>query len=142
MANLSPLSIVGKTSNIRWDRDGTGNYWSDYKGYDLDGNGRGDVAFRIQNLFEHLEGNRPRLRLYFFSPVADALAAAEHSFPLIRGSREFDHYPLMKAAELGFGITETLDRDRNGERGAAAWAGVPASMLVIAAAVMWKGRRR
>jgi nitrous oxidase accessory protein len=83
VANLSPISIVGKASNIRWDRDGAGNYWSDYKGYDLDANGVGDVAFRIQNLFEHLEGKRPRLGIYFFSPASQALAAGEQSFPVI-----------------------------------------------------------
>ena len=138
VANLSPISIVGRTSNIRWDRDGIGNYWSDYKGYDLDGNGIGDVPFRIQNLFEHLEGNRPRLQIYFFSPASQALAAAEQSFPVIEGSHEFDRYPMMKPVQLQMKMPETL----NARRGSAAWAGVPASMFVIAALVMWGGRKR
>jgi nitrous oxidase accessory protein len=138
LANLSPISIVGKTSNIRWERDGTGNYWSDYKGYDLDGNGVGDVPFRIQNLFEHLEGSRPRLRIYFFSPASEALAAAEQSFPVIEGSREFDHYPLMKPVDIQMRIPEDL----NARRGSVALAGIPASMFVIAALVIWRGRKR
>ncbi len=138
VANLSPIRIIGKTSNIRWDRDGTGNYWSDYKGYDLDGNGIGDVPFRIQNLFEHLEGNRPRLRIYFFSPAAQALAAAEQSFPVIEGSHEFDRYPLMKPVGVQMEIPEGLKV----QHGSAAWAGVPASMFLIAAWIMWRGRKR
>jgi nitrous oxidase accessory protein len=138
VANLSPIITVGKTSNIRWDRDGTGNYWSEYKGYDLDGDGIGDVAFRIQNLFEHLEGGRPRLRIYFFSPASQALAAAEQSFPVIEGSHEFDHYPLMKPVDFRMKIPESINVCGR----SAAWAGVPASMFVIAAVVMWKGRKR
>jgi nitrous oxidase accessory protein len=138
LANLSPIRIIGKTSNIRWDRDGTGNYWSDHTGYDLDGNGIGDVPFRIQNLFEHLEGNRPRLQIYFFSPTSQALAAAEQSFPIIEGSHEFDHYPLMKPVDLQIKIPASSDA----RRGSAALAGIPASMFVIAAIVMWRGRKR
>jgi nitrous oxidase accessory protein len=138
VANLSPISIVGRTSNIRWDRSGAGNYWSEYKGYDLDGNGIGDVPFRIQNLFEHLETSRPRLRIYFFSPVSQALAAAEQSFPVIEGSHEFDHYPLMKPVDFQMKIPEIL----NVHRGSATWAAVPASMFVIASVIMWRGRKR
>ena len=138
VANLSPIRIIGKTSNIRWDRDGTGNYWSDYKGYDLDENGTGDVPFRIQNLFEYLEGNRPRLRIYFFSPASQALAAAEQSFPVIEGSHEFDRYPLMKPVVVQMKIPVGL----NARRGSAALAVVPASMFLIAAVVMWRGRKR
>jgi nitrous oxidase accessory protein len=138
VANLSPISIVGKTSNIQWDREGTGNYWSDYKGYDLDGHGIGDVPFRIQNLFEHLEGNRPRLRIYFFSPASQALAAAEQSFPVFEGSREFDRYPLMKPVDIQMQVPEDL----NAPRGSPAWAAIPGSMFVAAALVMWRGRKR
>jgi nitrous oxidase accessory protein len=137
VVNLSPIGIIGKASNIRWDRDGTGNYWSDYKGYDLDGTGVGDVAFRIQNLFEHLEGKRPRLGIYLFSPASQALAAGEQSFPVIEGSHEFDRYPLMKPVDLQVKIPGLP----NG-RASTAWAGVPASLLVIAVFVMWSGRRR
>ncbi|HEV2667694.1 MAG TPA: nitrous oxide reductase family maturation protein NosD, partial [Blastocatellia bacterium] len=94
--NLSPLLLVGKRSDTRWQEGGRGNYWSDYRGYDLDGDGVGDVAHKVQNVFEYLEGNYPRLRLYLSSPAAQALAAAENSFPIIKGSSEKDGAPLMK----------------------------------------------
>jgi nitrous oxidase accessory protein len=74
--------LVGKFTNTRWQQ----NYWSEYAGYDLDANGTGDVAHKIQNVFEYLEGNYPRLRLYFNSPAAQALATAERTFPIIKGS--------------------------------------------------------
>ena len=62
-------------------REGRGNFWSDYDGYDLNEDGRGDVPVKIQNVFEYLEGNHPRLRLFLDSPAARAMAVAEKTFP-------------------------------------------------------------
>ena len=94
--NLSPIKLIGKSTTTRW----TGNYWSEYNGYDLDGDGFGDVPFKIQNLFEHLESNYPRLRIYFDSPSAQVLALAEQSFPVFESTREIDAHPLMKPAAM------------------------------------------
>ena len=138
IANLSPIRVIGKSSNMRWDSQGIGNYWSEYNGYDLNGDGIGDVPFRIQNLFEHLEGNRPRLRLYFSSPASQALASAGQVFPIIEGSREFDQHPLMKPAGLQMKIPDVTSASRR----SASLVGVPASMFLVAAVLMWKGRKR
>jgi nitrous oxidase accessory protein len=104
--NLSPLWVIGRETSTQWNGKRQGNYWSDYSGYDLDGDGIGDVPFKIQNVFEHLEGNYPRLRLYLSSPAAQALALAEKVLPVIEGSREFDHYPLMKPVTLPIRMPE------------------------------------
>jgi nitrous oxidase accessory protein len=100
--NLSPLQIVGRKANTKWGELERGNYWSDYDGYDLDGDGVGDVAHKVQNVFEYLEGNYPRLRLYLSSPAAQALATAEKTFPILKGSSESDGAPLMKAVPLRY----------------------------------------
>ncbi|HUJ22764.1 MAG TPA: nitrous oxide reductase family maturation protein NosD [Bryobacteraceae bacterium] len=100
IANLSPIEVVGRTTETRWSEAGRGNYWSDYQGYDLDENGVGDVPFKIQNVFERMEGDYPRLRLYLFSPASQALAVSEKVVPLIRGSEEYDRFPLMKPVEM------------------------------------------
>lgn len=96
IGNLSPIKLIGKSTTTRW----SGNYWSEYSGYDLDGDGAGDVPFKIQNLFEHLESNYPRLRIYFASPSAQVLVMAEQSFPILEGAREFDPHPLMKPVTI------------------------------------------
>lgn len=94
--NLSPLQLVGKGSSTLWQSDEGGNYWSDYDGYDMDGNGLGDVPHKVHNIFEFLEGNYPRLRIYLSSPAAQSIVAAEKSFPILKGSNEFDAKPLMR----------------------------------------------
>jgi len=100
IGNLSPIAVIGRSSGSEWSRGGHGNYWSEYQGYDMDENGVGDVPFRLQNVFERMEGDYPRLRLYLFSPASQALALSEKLVPLIRGSEEYDRFPLMKPVDL------------------------------------------
>jgi nitrous oxidase accessory protein len=98
--NLNPLVLVGKRTDTRWSSNGKGNYWSSYDGYDLDGDGAGDVPMKIQNAFQYLEGRNTNVRLYLYSPVSQAVAAATTAFPIIDINQETDEHPLMKPVEL------------------------------------------
>ena len=104
--NLSPLRLIGRSTTTRWADEGRGNFWSDYDGYDLDGDGVGDVHHKVQNVFEYMEGNYPRLRIYLNSPAAQALAMAEKTFPVLKGSSERDPAPLIKAVDLKFAVDQ------------------------------------
>lgn len=59
------------------------NYWSDYAGYDLDHDGRGDVAYEVKRLSGDLTDAHPQLR-FFRGTVAmnliDAIAEAVPTF--------------------------------------------------------------
>lgn len=134
--NLSPTRIIGRDTDTRWNGLHAGNYWSDYEGYDLDENGIGDVPFRLENTFEHLESNYPRLRIYLFSPASQALAVSDKLFPVIEGSREFDRLPLMKAA-----VTATAHSPR-AARGYRRAAAAPLLMVAASVLVMFWGRIR
>ncbi|MCI0445964.1 nitrous oxide reductase family maturation protein NosD, partial [bacterium] len=90
--NLSPLQVIGRRTTTTWNK----NYWNDYDGYDLDEDGIGDVPHKVQNIFEYMEGNFPRLRLYLSSPAARSIAMAERLFPVVEGSDEIDSHPLIK----------------------------------------------
>jgi nitrous oxidase accessory protein len=94
--NLSPLSLVGRGGSVSWQSSGVGNYWSDYDGYDLDADSFGDVPHKIQNVFEYMVGNFPRLQIYLNSPAAQSIVMAEKSFPILKGSNEIDRRPLTR----------------------------------------------
>lgn len=102
IANISPLMMIGKSTSTAWSTDSVGNYWSDYAGYDVDGNGVGDIPHKLQNIFEYLESNYPRLRLFLDSPAAQSMVAAERSFPIIEGTNQFDRKPIMRRIEIDF----------------------------------------
>lgn len=100
IGNLNPLSLVGKQTETRWSEDGVGNYWSTYDGYDMDGDGIGDIPMKIQNVFQYMEGQNANLRLYLYSPASQALAAAAKAFPILDINSEEDCHPRMRPADL------------------------------------------
>ncbi len=136
--NLSPLQLIGKATTTHWNPNGRGNYWSDYEGYDLDGDGIGDVPHRIQNLFEYMEGNYPRLRIYLESPSAHALALAEKAFPIAQVSREVDRAPLLVPQPVRY----PFEPRRPDTLAAVVTSILSLAMLVSGLAVLWWGQRR
>lgn len=78
---------------VEWEK----NFWSALAGFDLDGNGVSDVPYRAEHLFEDLITHHPRLRLFVYSPVIQALNLAAHAFPVLRPQAIFtDSTPRMK----------------------------------------------
>jgi nitrous oxidase accessory protein len=101
--NRSPLFLVGKRTGTIWHENGVGNFWSGYDGYDLDVDGIGDVPYRIQNIFDYIEGKHSSLRLFLESPASQALAAATKTFPIFDISPERDEHPLMRPLQFSLG---------------------------------------
>jgi nitrous oxidase accessory protein len=128
VGNLATLHTVGR-ADADWTPEGTGNYYSDYTGYDVDGDGIGDRPHRLQDAFEYLEGSRPLLRLFLNSAAADALAAAEQSFPLVPSSEEEDAAPSMRPVS-GVKMTYQYEsRGRSSESAVLAGGSVLALLL-------------
>lgn len=71
------------------------NYWSEYKGYDLNKDGIGDIPFRPVKLFSFIiEQNRPALIL-MRSLFVDILNVAENIFPSLTPKTLMDSKPKM-----------------------------------------------
>ena len=79
-----------------WTVNGAGNYWSDYAGYDADGDGQGDMAYKSERLFENLMQQEPLLRLFIYSPASNAIDFASRAFPLVKPKPKLeDEQPYM-----------------------------------------------
>jgi len=81
--NVEQVALQGG-GNSAVQNDWHGNYWSDYAGFDADGDGRGDTPYRAERLFENLTDREPQLRALIYSPAAQAVEFAASTFPLVR----------------------------------------------------------
>lgn len=127
----------GARSDNTWQRAGRGNYWSDYVGVDLSGDGVGDAPYRAQQWFETLGDRVPELRFFWGSAAVAAVDFAARALPLFAPQVLLeDPRPLTRAE---------VPAPFRGGRPAPAFAA--ASLLVAAAgwAALWlvrPGHRR
>lgn len=79
-----------------WTSAGRGNYWSDYRGFDEDGDGVGDHPYQPRPPFAGRLDNRDTLRLFQYTPAQQAIDAATDMFPVYRYRAVIaDEGPLM-----------------------------------------------
>ncbi|MFG0274415.1 MAG: nitrous oxide reductase family maturation protein NosD [Phycisphaerales bacterium] len=80
---------------------GRGNFWSDYAGFDADGDGVGDIAHAPRSLFESLIAREPNLRLFVHSPAQQAIEFTARALPEFRPDPKFtDPAPLAAMPDL------------------------------------------
>ena len=96
VANLTPLSLVGRRTDTRFD----GNYWSDNHEPDLNGDGRTDRPYRLSSVFDHLRSNLTAADLFTQGVAAAALGAAERAFPVLDPVPVEDRAPLVRPPAL------------------------------------------
>lgn len=73
-----------------------GNYWGQYKGYDLDKDGIGDVPHRPVNLFALVTERIPAANMLLHSFLVNSLEVAERLFPSMIPEHLVDEKPLIK----------------------------------------------
>lgn len=68
----------GDAMEVAWD----GNHFDDYRGYDLNDDGVGDVAYELRDLGDDLVSRHPELALFRGSPTLGLVTAAGELIPL------------------------------------------------------------
>jgi nitrous oxidase accessory protein len=95
--NKNQMKYVG-ASDQEWSFEGRGNYWSDYTGWDADGDGVGDIQYRPITLIERLVWKYPLVKLLMNSPAAQSIRMAESQFPVFQAPSIVDSHPIMEPA--------------------------------------------
>ncbi len=80
-----------------WSFEGEGNFWSNYLGWDLNNDGRGDVAFEPNDSIEKIVWKYPEARVLLDSPAVVILRWMQGQFPILKPVGVKDSFPLMKS---------------------------------------------
>jgi len=104
IGNRTQVKYVA-TRPQEWSRDGRGNYWSDYLGWDLNADGIGDRPYEPIDGVDRLLWKYPAAKVLMHSPAVDTLHWVQTQFPVLRPQGVRDGHPLMKATKLAKGMS-------------------------------------
>jgi nitrous oxidase accessory protein len=103
---LTDNMFIGNEIQVKfvaaYDQAWDGNFWSDYLGWDRDGDGRGDEVYHSNTLVDSLLWKFPIAKLLLASPALQMLAMAERSFPVITVPKGVDSSPRMLPSTEGW----------------------------------------
>jgi nitrous oxidase accessory protein len=94
IGNREQVRYVGAKDET-WGAEG-GNHWSNYLGWDRDGDGRGDVPYEANDVVDRLIWRHPTARLLLASPAVQALRLVGQQFPVLRAPSVVDAKPRMQ----------------------------------------------
>ena len=82
-----------------WSKDGRGNYWSNYLGWDMNNDGIGDTIFEPNDGIDKLVWQYPEMKILMDSPAILILRWVQNQFPVLKPPGVKDSYPLMLKPE-------------------------------------------
>jgi len=85
------------SADQRWEGESGGNYWSDYLGWDQDGDGHGDRPYQVDSLVSGLLYQTPAAVLLLNSPTLEILSHLQRQLPALRVPTIIDLSPLISA---------------------------------------------
>ena len=77
-----------------------GNYWSNYAGWDANGDGVGDLPYEANDMVDRLTWKYPLVKLLLNSPAVHSLRLIARQFPLLRSTSIVDQQPRMQPLNL------------------------------------------
>ncbi|MEX0685546.1 MAG: nitrous oxide reductase family maturation protein NosD [Balneolales bacterium] len=98
--NFIDNSFDVSTNSRRTNSSFRQNYWSSYTGYDLTGDGFGDVPFHPVRLFSLLIERNENAMILMRSLFVDILDIAERVFPVLTPEALVDEQPRMREWKL------------------------------------------
>lgn len=96
IGNTQQVFYVG-TTEIEWGSERRGNYWSDYLGWDQDGDGIGDRPYRVNSFNSRLLYRFPAAALLMNSPSLETLSLLERRLPILRTPTITDRHPILES---------------------------------------------
>jgi nitrous oxidase accessory protein len=94
VSSRTQVKYVG-TRVLDWSSNGRGNYWSDNTGFDLDGDGIADTAYRPNDLVDTVLWTTPLAKVLLNSPAVQLIRWAQGQFPALLPGGVLDSHPLM-----------------------------------------------
>jgi nitrous oxidase accessory protein len=94
IANREQVRYVGARDEP-WGGE-TGNHWSNYLGWDRDGDGIGDIPYEANDMVDRLSWRHPMIKLLLASPAVQTLRLIGRQFPLLRAPSVVDPNPRMQ----------------------------------------------
>ncbi|MBI3283576.1 MAG: nitrous oxide reductase family maturation protein NosD [Burkholderiales bacterium] len=95
IGNREQVRYVGARDE-RWGEK-SGNHWSNYLGWDRDGDGVGDLPYEANDMVDRLSWQYPSMKLLLASPAVQALRLLGRQFPVLRVPTIVDPKPRMQA---------------------------------------------
>ena len=94
VANREQVRYVASRDELWGIKEG--NHWSNYLGWDRDGNGVGDVPYEASDMVDRLSWRHPMVKLLLASPAIQTLRLVGRQFPLLRAPSIVDPNPRMQ----------------------------------------------
>ncbi len=94
ISNHEQVRYVGARDEV-WGAN-SGNHWSNYLGWDRDGNGQGDVPYEANDIVDRLTFRHPGVKMLLASPAVQALRLVGRQFPILRAPSVVDPHPRMR----------------------------------------------
>ncbi len=101
------------TKDLHWGKEQTGNYWSDYVGWDQDGDHIGDRPYRVDSFTSNLLFRYPTATLLLRSPSLELLAQLQQKMAVMKSATLIDHSPLMKRSSQYQSVAAVSIGDRH-----------------------------
>lgn len=92
LLNALDVSYNSKLNDNKFEN----NHWSEYSGYDLDKNGKGDIPYRPVKLYSYVVNESPEALVLLRSLFIDIINFSEKVSPIFTPDNLVDNKPILK----------------------------------------------